>query len=126
MTLGSTNYQSLPGFKAGADLSAKQYTVVKLATTSQEVVTVAATTDIGIAVLQNDPTDGQAADLAFHGRAKVIAGTSTIIAGESLAFDTTGRVIDTTTDNRRIIGYALETADAVGELIALAVSPQRY
>lgn len=119
-------YMSIPGLSAGASLAAKQYHVVKLATTSREVVSVALTTDIGIGVIQNDPADGQAADVAFSGPAIVIAATSTIIAGESLAFNTTGQVIDTTTDNRRIIGYALTNSGAASDEIEVMLAPQRY
>ena len=58
---------SVPGLLAGADLSAYQYRPVKLASTAGEVVAATAVTDVVVGILQNDPTDGQAASIAGVG-----------------------------------------------------------
>ena len=73
---------SVPGLLAGADLSAYQYRPVKLASTAGEVVAATANTDAVVGILQNDPTDGQAASVAGVGSLTIAkSGTSVIAAG---------------------------------------------
>jgi hypothetical protein len=70
---------SLGTLTAAADLSAKQYHFVKLASaTTVNVCT--AVTDVPVGVLQNTPTSGQAAEVVFLGISKVIA-DATLAAG---------------------------------------------
>jgi hypothetical protein len=64
---------------AAADLSAKQYHFVKLASaTTVNVCT--AITDVPLGVLQNTPTSGQAAEVTIFGITKVVA-DGTLAAG---------------------------------------------
>lgn len=72
----SADIQTLPGLVAAADLSAKQYYWMEMASTAGQCKTLNATTDEAIGILQNDPTSGQEAEVAYAGVAKVIAGTS--------------------------------------------------
>lgn len=58
-------------FKAGADLSAKQFYFVKLDSTEGQVVVCAGTTDKPIGVLQNAPASGGEAIVAVSGVSKV-------------------------------------------------------
>lgn len=112
----------LPGLLAGASLAAKQYHAVKMATTAGEVVAVSATTDVAIGLVQNDPADGEAASVAGPGSVAIgIAGTSTISQGNVLGFDSTGRLVNHTTDDRASIGLALESASAVSDEITVVV-----
>lgn len=60
----------VPGLKAAADLSAKQFYFVKL-TAAGQVNVCSAATDKPIGVLQNDPTSGQAAEVMAIGITKV-------------------------------------------------------
>ena len=55
--------------EAGADLSAKQYSFVKISRGKAVVCTAA--TDKPIGVLQNDPTSGKTAEIMVIGRTKV-------------------------------------------------------
>lgn len=120
----TSNYSTIPGLLAGANLSSSQYKVVKLASTAGEVVlagTSVLTTAAG--VLMNDPADGEAALVAYAGVAKVIAGTSAITAGAPLGVNTTSQVVNTTTDNASIIGRALTAASASGDYIEVLLIP---
>lgn len=115
-----TNY--IPGLVAGGNLAAAQYKVVKFASTAGAVIAVTATTSVAIGILQNDPTAGQPALVAGAGSiAKAIAGANDIAAGELLGFNTTGQVVDHTTDGRFMIAQALEPSTAVGDYIKVAV-----
>jgi hypothetical protein len=124
MALEQGNSISVPGLVAGAAIT--QYRVVKAASTAGQVINVTATSSVGIGICQNDPSGaGQPANVVMSGIAKAIAGTSTITLGESLGFDTTGRVMDiainSTTATRPSIGYALESSAAAGNLIRVFV-----
>lgn len=116
----------VPGLLAGEDLSSWQYKPVKLASTAGEVVKADDVTDIVVGILQNDPTDGQAAHIAGPGSiSKVIAGTSVLTAAAYLTCNSTG-VTPTTTDNTAICGRAINAASASGDIITIQVLAGRY
>lgn len=116
----------VPGLLAGADLSAYQFRPVKLASTAGEVVAATAVTDIVIGILQNDPTDGQAASIAGVGSITLAkAGTSVLTAGAMLTVNSTG-LRPTTTDNTAVCGRAITAASAAGDLIQITVLTGRY
>ena len=56
---------------AGADLSSHQYKLVKVDSTTRQVVLCSATTDRPLGVLVNAPESGQAAEVAISGIVKV-------------------------------------------------------
>lgn len=117
---------SVPGLLAGADLSAYQYRPVKLASTAGEVVAATAVTDIVIGILQNDPTDGQAASIAGVGSISLaVAGTSVLAVGNALTVNSTG-LRPTTTDNTAICARAITAAVTKGDLITITVLTGRY
>lgn len=60
---------------AGADLSAKQYYLVKVNTSGQAVLCSGAT-DKPIGVLQNDPASGEEAAIVVVGGTKIVASAS--------------------------------------------------
>lgn len=118
---------TLPGLTAGVTLAAAQYKVVKFASTASAVIAVAATTDAAIGILQNDPTAGQAAEVAALGVAIGLAGANDIAVGEFLGYNTTGQLVDHTTDNRRVIARALTPSTAVNdEIRVLLLGLSRY
>jgi hypothetical protein len=124
MAFSQGNSISIPGLVAGAAIT--QYRVVKAASTAGQVINVTATSSVPIGICVNDPSAaGQPAEVVMVGVAKAIAGTSTITLGESLGFDTTGRVVDiainSTTAKRPSIGFALESSAAAGNLIRVFV-----
>lgn len=113
----------IPGLVAGGDLSAAQYKVVKFASTAKAVIAVAATTDLAIGILQNDPTSGQEALVAKPGEIAIaLAGAADIAAGELLGFNSTGQVADHTTDGRLVIAQALEASTAVNDEISVLLT----
>ena len=71
MPYGSHDSLHIPGLLAGADLSSSQFLAVKLASTAKEVITVNASTDAAIGILQNNPADGEEAEVRFLGVSKM-------------------------------------------------------
>ena len=119
-------YGSVPGLLAGANLSAKQYFVVIWASTAGEVVA-AADPDVGVlGLLQNDPADGEAADVAVSGIAKGICESTAIAYGDKVTTNSTGELQKTTTDEDMIVGIALEASSAVGDIIRVLVNPSWF
>ena len=118
-------YSSIPGLLAGADLSAKQYYAVKFASTAGEVVVAAANTDKLAGILQNDPADGEVADVAFLGLAYGSA-EGAISAGDHVTSNSTGQLQLTTTGNDHILGIAVETVSTLNDIIAIALAPSNY
>lgn len=107
------NQITLPGLYVLGDLSAKQYHGVKLGSTADTVIALAATTDAACGVLQDAPdAAGEAALVAALGVTTVVAGTSVLLAGARFQFDTTGRAVAAAALD---YGQILETAGAVGD-----------
>ncbi len=115
--------QYLPGVKASADLSAKQFRCMKVS--GNGTVTVAAAiTDKVVGILQDAPASGVAASVAIGGRSKAVAGGN-VTAGDVLGTDDAGRVVTIapgTDTTQYIIGRAL-TGGAVNEVISVLVTP---
>ena len=98
-------------FVAGADLSAKQYTLVKL-DTDGTLIASTASTDFSIGVLQNKPQAGETAAVSVAGLSKVIA-YDDIIPGQPIKnAGAPGQVISAATpvDGDVVIGIATTTA----------------
>jgi hypothetical protein len=114
-------YLSFPGLLAGADLSDYQYHIVKIATTAGEVVRASANTDELFGVVQNDPEDGEAADVAVMGFCKVVCSTG-ITAGSYLTTDTTGRAVATTVNGTSTVGYAPLVGTNAGDIIEIVLT----
>ena len=105
---------------AGADLSAAQYKFVEMS--SAGTVTVCNTAGEGaLGVLQNDPTSGQTATIAYEGVSKVVAGDTVAIAGK-VSTDNAGRAIPATTGHK-ILGVAM-SGGAVGQIISVLLKPE--
>jgi len=119
----TTNYSTIPGLTAGADLSAAQFKVVKLASTAGQVVLAASSVLTQAFVLMNNPTSGQPAEVAYKGIVKVWCGTSNLAIGEALGVTTTSTVKDTATDNAFVIGKALEASTAVNDIVTAVLIP---
>ena len=116
-----------PGFKDGtreaaADLSAKQFYLVKI-NSSAKAAAFAAATDLPYGVLNTAAIAGDACEIVNQGITKVVAG-GTVAAGDALMPDATGRVVTCTpgTDTTKYqIGIALE-AGASGNTITANVN----
>jgi len=111
--------------KAAADLSALQYTCVKLDTNGNVVAATAATDKI-IGILQNAPTANQFADVLLRNS----AGTSkaklggTVAAGDYLTSNGSGALVTTVTAGNEIVGRAIK-AGASGDVAEVIVNFDR-
>lgn len=97
---------------AGADLSAKQFTFVKMNTTDSTVVS-AGNAEAAFGVLLNDPTSGAAATVVTHGRVLIEVGTGGLTAGDTVGVDANGEAVASATSDI-IVGYCVEGAAAGG------------
>jgi len=118
----------IPGLLAGASLAAKQWHAVQFASTANEVISCygTAAADKPIGILQNDPADGEPADVCILGVSRAIAGSAGIRYNHILGCNTSG-VYNTsggTVGAISCVGLALESAAAVGDLITVLVTPE--
>lgn len=107
--------QCLPGLVAGADLSAKQYYFVKL-TAAWTVDVCAATTDIPIGVLQNDPASGEEARVCVFGLTKVNSDAA-LAAGNLIGTAADGQAAayaNGTDTTKYIVGQVVQASGAAG------------
>lgn len=109
---------SLP---ADADLSAKQYYIVKLSNSSGTArVALAGVDDRPIGVLQGKPAAaGRAADVAVSGITKVVLGGS-VTAGDALTPDSNGKAITNGSSDAYTIGVALVSGSS-GDTISMLI-----
>lgn len=120
MSSTHSDVSTIPGLTVGGDLSASQYHAVKLASTANQILAVAASTDIAIGVLLDAPdAAGKAARVAGLGTVPAVAGTSDLAAGERVGYNTTGQVVD---GNALTFGVALEASSAVGDEVKVLLT----
>lgn len=112
---------AIPGLKAAADLSAKQFYCVEI-TAAGTVNVCNAATDAMVGILQNKPVSGEACEIPEGGIVKGIAGAA-ISAGAWVGTDANGKLVAKTTDKDFAYGQALEAATADGDIIAVLVRP---
>lgn len=121
----NTEYDTIPGLVASADLSAEanQYKVVKLLSTAGQIGLAATSVLTQGFILMNRPAQGEPAEVAYCDIVKVRAGTSVITPGLALGVNSTSQVVNTTTDNRFIIGKAITPSAAIGDIISALLIP---
>ncbi len=96
-------------FIAGADLSTKQYFLVKLGVGTNDIILANAATDRIVGVLQEKPKLNQVGQVAMLGTSKVVAG-GTILKGDCITSNANGQAVATTVAGNTVIGIALEAA----------------
>jgi streptogramin lyase len=109
--------------EAGEDLTGKQYHIVKL-DSNGKVVLCDAGSDSVIGVLQNEPVNGDTAQVALNngaGTYKVHCG-GTIAVGATVGTNSTGKAISNTTAGHGMVGRALE-AGVSGQIIEVMKLP---
>lgn len=119
----SGRYVTIPGLVAGDSLAAKQFYVVKMASTDGEVIPSAAVGDMHIGIVQNDPAADEPAEVACAGVCKGKSGGS-ITIGQRLTALSTGTLSGTsggTASSQRLVGIALEAANS-GDIFSVLVS----
>jgi len=114
------NNQTCVTLEAGADLSAKQYYFVSIASDGQVDPTGDGAAAAG--VLQNDPSAaGRAAEVCIGGITKVEAG-GTVAAGGAVASSATGTAVAAATGDV-ILGTAVD-GGASGSVISIIFQPR--
>ena len=118
------------GVTAAADLSAKQYYLVKLAAASTVNLTGAG--DVAAGVLINKPASGEAASVFALGFGQVICdgNAAAISRHDPLKSDANGKAVKADTADDHVIGWSFEASSANGDVIwafiipgSLAVTP---
>lgn len=117
--------QLVAAFQTNADLSAKSYCIVKISG-SNNVIQAAATTDVLLGILTDGVADGSASpagvSVVINGIAKVVAGVNNIQEGHPLSCDSAGRAVICTSGDH-MIGRAISTSSAVGDVIECVLTP---
>lgn len=109
------------GFIAGADLSAKQFYIVKIDTSTGKVVLTDSAGEKALGVLQNAPTAGQAALVRVFGVSKVHVGASFSASG-SLVKTTNAGKADVASTGAFPVGQLLTTGSD-GDKATILVNP---
>lgn len=109
---------TIPGVVASADLSASQYHFVTLTGTGIAVAAVAGGRAIG--VLQDKPSALGRQCLVWGEGAttKVVAGGA-ITPGQTVSSDGSGQAVHDVTTGHHILGYALDSAGASGDIVTV-------
>lgn len=125
--MAETNNLISIAMKAGADLSAAQYHVVRISDGVDQVNIASLDTHSSmIGVLLNKPAaSGRGASVAQSGKGKVVAGAAVSSTGLFLTCNGSGRAIAATSGDM-CFGRNLETAAADGDVIsAMLMTPFR-
>ncbi len=111
-------------FIADADLSAKQFHLVAMATTINQVSAIAAITTQPIGVLQNKPSgEGKVAIVRVLGETKIEAG-ATLTYGELIGTTTAGKADDITHGSETTVfkvGVVSDKGGASGEIVTAII-----
>lgn len=113
-----------------AEAAVLPYRVVKFGSADGQVLQAAAATDASFGVSDNlgQATAGSRVDVIHTGIAEAEAG-ATFTRGALLSADAQGRVVAAAAaggSNVRVIGVALVSATAVGEIVSVAVEPGSF
>lgn len=122
----TSHYRTIPGLRAGADLSSSQFLFGKLASTAGQVVLAGALNSTTVAapcvmgVIMNKPASGEEVEFAVQGIVKVVVATSTLIIGDPVGVNSTSKGTEVAeTDNLAYIGKALEASSAANDIITV-------
>jgi hypothetical protein len=111
---------------AGSDLSTKQFFIVKQNGTVDTVDITSAVTDRPYGVIADPPkSSGKACAIQTDGVAKVVSdGSGTAIAaGDQVGTDASGRAVKCTTQDRPLLGEAMDASTAAGTVIRVKLKP---
>jgi hypothetical protein len=110
---------------AGADLSALQFTAIKLGV-GKVAISAASNAEPVVGILQNKPSAaGQAATVAISGIAKAKVGAGGWSSGDKLTPTTGGALVTTVNAAHHVIGIAMQDA-AAGDIAELLVTPGQF
>ena len=108
--------------RAGADLSALQHTIIKVAADGDVE---GATNEVEplLGVLQNKPANNEAAEIAINGSVVKCVASASIDEGDWITAAAGGKAEATTTDLDEVVGFALTSVANANELFELVVAP---
>jgi hypothetical protein len=110
---------------ATADLSALQYSFVRL-TTLGGVTGSTINTQDSIGILQNTPTSNQTCEIMVSGISKLVAGTTACVPGDRVGSTAAGRAVTLTTGSSAwVTALVLEHAVTTGLLTVHVFPSQR-
>lgn len=107
-------------FEAAADLSAKQFRAVKMAT-GGKVDIVNGATDKPIGILQNKPTAGQTAEVMLIGISK-ISSDAALAVGELISSQTDGQ-LEVADAGDYTIGHVVKASGNADEIASAFICP---
>lgn len=108
--MSATSQQKILAFKAGADLSTKQFCFVKFGADNETVVLCGAG-ERAVGVLQNAPKLNEVAEVAIYGAGAKVKCAGVVARGSSVSSDANGLAkVALTTEN--CMGIAMETSVA--------------
>lgn len=122
MAIEYVDSQAKINVEAGADLSAAQYSFVKLSATG--VILPTANTDIVIGVLQNSPKAGEVAEIAVSGVSKVKMADA-VALGSLIGITSAGlgtSLVSGTDATRFVVGQSVTASTANGDIVTVAVN----
>lgn len=108
--MATSGNQVRESFVAGEDLSAAQFTFVKMNTTDRTVVA-AGDGEAADGILINDPESDNAATVVTFGRERVLCGTGGLTAGDNVGVDANGAAV-TAASSDIIVGKCVDGASA--------------
>ena len=114
--------QNLVTKVAGADLSALQFTFVKLDTDTNKVVANADPAVANFGILQNAPALGEPALIAIQGSGALLKASAAITAGAYVAATTGGAGVTTTTDKHKVGAVAVGTTTGTNSMVEVIVT----
>lgn len=114
-------------YVAGADLSTKQFYIVKISATDTVVLATSNSRNVG--VLQDKPKSGEPCAVMQLGISKVVSDglAVPIVAGDPLISDGSGRAIKSDgTTGHNVLGFATEASSATGVIIGIDLTRGPY
>lgn len=112
--------QNLITKTAGADLSALQYTFVKLSTDTTKVES--CTSGVSLGILQNSPQLGEPALIALPGSGSYLKASAAITAGAAVKATTGGAGVTTTSDKDFYGARAIASTTGTNSLVEVLVT----
>ncbi len=117
-----TNQNIGTSYAADADMSSKQFYIVKQ--TGAESCAVAGAGEKAVGISENNPLATEAVAIVTLGMTKVVTdGTTPIAIGDSLMADANGKAVKASTTADEAIGIAAGVSTADGVVIAINVLP---
>ena len=109
---------------AAADLSGVQYHIMRDTASARQTNIASEAVNVGaIGVLQNKPAAAnRAATIAYAGTSKIVTGAA-VTMGDLLTTNSSGRAITAGASGEMVVGRALQTSGADGEVVTAVLYP---